>query len=328
MHPILQNLRSSVESPGDIKNDHIHSVGIASRNDDEANLRRAQRDDNLPSAQVPVVDIFRDPGPKMAEERDLTFKASKSIHLDTDKKLKTEMFEPDLPGTSEAQRHIEASEILRNGQYTRSLEQWSHDNFIKNAKYLLLRSGISLGVTYLDDFLQTYIDNPLSTELVAQLVNLQLHCDEPVLKRVLGDISKRDSHGKFLNQWLVDLISCIYMIIRDEQTISQRLSAILTCSNHLALYFAKKASGGFYPTADKLAKTHTYFRRIILAILRLAENVGSYKRNCVPPQPFKKSKVEVEPSDESYMFSLRGALEQPDSEEEEDEETWIRQMHH
>ena len=338
MHPILQNFRSSLEdSPNVISSsgttelkddkDKILNVGIASKHDEEAILRESQRLDKISKSKIPKTDVFRDEEPKMAEERDLIYNASKYINLDLEKKLEPEMFKPDFPGTNAAQRHIEATEVYRNGNYTRDLEQWSHDTFVSHAKQLLLRPNISLGITYLDDFLQTYLDHSNSSELTFQLITLLSHTSEPCLRRLLSSISQKDSKGNFKQQWLIDLVTCLYLIIRDEQNLSERLSALLTTSNHLALYFSKKASGGFYPTADKLAKTHIYFKRIILAILALADNIGSYTRNPQCRRPIKRSKLEVEPSDDSYMFSLKGALETPESDEEEEWSKTEHQIH-
>ncbi|AAA84973.1 52K [Ovine adenovirus 7] len=329
MHPILQNLRSSLETPDlssnspgtsnkNEKDEFEPAVGISSKPSDEFNMRRSQRDDNLPKSQIPVVDILHDKNPKMAEERDLMYKSSACIKLDDSKQLKTDMFRPDFAGTSPAQRHIEAAELKRNGSYTRSLEQWTHDSFISHVKQLLSRPFISLGITYLDDFLQTYLDHTESSSLNFQLFTLINHCSENTLKRILKHISKKNEKNQYVNQWLIDLITCIYLIIRDEQNVTEQVNALLVTSNHLALHFAKKATGGFYPTADKLAKTHIFFKRIILGILSLAESIGCYTVNPYCKNPLKKSKVEVEPSDEMYMFSLKGALEHPDSDEDED----------
>ncbi|AAK13168.1 52K protein [Bovine atadenovirus D] len=338
MHPILQNFRSSLEDSShaisssgtseliDDKNKNFN-VGIASKHDEETTLRETQRNDKIPKSKIHKIDVFRDEEPKMAEERDLIYNASNHISLNLDKKLEPEMFKPDFPGTNAAQRHIEAAEVHRNGNHTRDLEQWCHDTFVSHAKQLLLRPNLSLGMTYLDDFLQTYLEHSNSSELTFQLITLLSHTTEPTLRRLLSSVSQKDSKGNFKQQWLIDLVTCLYLIIRDEQNINERLSALLTTSNHLALYFAKKASGGFYPTADKLAKTHIYFKRIILAVLALADNIGSYNRNPHCRRPLKKSKLEVEPSDDSYMFSLKGALETPESDEEEEWNKTEHQIH-
>ncbi|AFV70636.1 52K [Bovine adenovirus 6] len=329
MHPILQNFRTSMEDSANVNNssgtselnednEKVLNVGIASKHDEEANLRESQRNDRVPKAKIPKIDVFRDEEPRMAEERDLIYNSSKYINLDMDKKLEPDMFRADFPGTNSAQRHIEAAEIHRNGNYTRDLEQWTHDTFVSHVKQLLQRPNLSLGITYLDDFLQTYLEHPNSSELTFQLITLLSHTTEPTLRRLLSNVSQKDVKGNLKQQWLIDLITCLYLIVRDEQNLVERLSAILTTSNHLALYFSKKASGGFYPTADKLAKTHIYFKRIILAILSLADNIGSYNRNTQSRRPLKKTKLNLEPSDDSYMFSLKGALENPESDEEEE----------
>ncbi|QSV39476.2 52K [Bovine adenovirus 7] len=326
MHPILQNLRTSLDtadSPGIVNiADCEGCVGIASKPDEQTKFRRSQRDDRLPKAQIPLEDIHSDPEPKMAEERDLQYKASNVIKLDENKVLKSDDFKPDFPSSSPAQRHIEAAKIKRDGDYTRSLEQWSHDTFISHCKQLLTRPCTSLGIIYLDDFLQTYLEHSNSSSLNFQLFTLINHVNEPMLKRLLKSISDKNEKG-FVNQWLIDLITCMYLILRDEKDLDNQISALLITSNHLALHFAKKASGGLYPTADKLAKTHIFFKRIILGILALAESIGSYTKNPVSKRPVKKSKTEIEPSDQMYMFSLKGALEAPESDDEEEEWTTL-----
>lgn len=329
MHPILKNIRSTVElsSPStstshrqdyDTQDIGMVSCGIASKSEETDVLRTKQREERLPQAQIPVVDLFRDNSrPYMEDERDLRYNSAASLDIDSDKKLDVTDFRPDLMGSNKGQRHLEASELKRNGTHTRDLEQWAFDEFVSHAYQLILRPQTSLGLLYLADFVDTFVSQPPSHAMYSQMVLLLNHTQEHTLKRALGRITEKDEKGHLLYQWLIDLINVLDMIFRDEHTSRERLTALLTTTNHLALYFSKKASGGHYPSADKLAKTHTYFKRLVLSILALAESLGCYSRNTVPHRPLKQAHTFPETTDESYMFSLKGALEATHSDDEE-----------
>lgn len=332
MHPILKNIRSTVEHATPAmpeRADHptnatnsMTACGIATKHEEADILRYKQKDDRLPGAKVPVVDVFRDKtNHYMDGERHLRYHAANDIVIDADRKLDVDDFRPDFLGSNEAQRHMQAAEIKRNGNYTQDLEQWAFDNFVEHARQLIIRPHTSLGLLYLSDFIDTFLDHNPTHDLVSQMILLQNHTREPTLRRAFSKITEKDRQGRYIYQWLLDLITVLDMIFRDEHTDRERLTAILTAINHIALHFAKKASGGHYPSADKLAKTHTYFKRLVLAILALAETIGSYTRNPSAVRPIKRAHALDENDDESYMFSLKGALECP---EEEEEETWLQ----
>lgn len=301
--------------------DNLVACGIASVGDSHDLLRHKQRQDRLPAASVPVVDLFRDKSRSyMEDERHLHYHAGNEIELDKNRLLDVDDFRPDYDGTNAAQRHMQAAEIKRNSNHTRDLEEWAFDAFVDHARQLVMRHQTGLGILYLHDFISTFLDHPPSHELLMQLFTLQNHTRDPTLKRCLSKISERTSNGELVYQWLVDLIAVIHMIFRDEQSVRERLTALLTTVNHISLHFAKKAVGGRYPSSDKLAKTHTYFKRIVLALLSLADSIGCYSRNSTPPRYQKRMHIMPETSDESYMFSLKGALESPDTDEDADSE--------
>lgn len=342
MHPILKNIRSTVEHASSALTeppkqdtgylnlagsspDNLVACGIASAGDSHDLMRYKQREDRLPSASVPVVDLFRDKTHQYKEdERHLQYHAGASMELDKSRLLDVDDFRPDFQGTNVAQRHMQAAEVKRNSNHTRDLEEWAFDAFVDHARQLVLRPQTALGVLYLHDFISTFLEHPPTHELVMQLLTLQNHTSDPTLKRNLSKIIDRSANGDLVYQWLIDLIAVIHMIFRDEQTVRERLTALLTTVNHISLHFAKKASGGRYPSSDKLAKTHTYFKRIVLAILSLADSIGCYGRNPGSLKHPKRAHIMPETSDESYMFSLKGALESPDTDEEADTEPlWI-----
>ncbi|AII22565.1 52K [Lizard adenovirus 2] len=328
MHPILKNIRSAPDQSRleDLKPYGHDSTccpethcGIAATGGLEDQLRSKQREDRQPKPAAPLVDYHRDDKKIYGEgERDLLYKSSACVSLD-DSPISSEDFEPDDMG-SRAMRHMEASKLVRNGQHTRDVERWQYDTFKSHVFQLLGRPFTSLGVLYLSDFLNTFVELPPNHALTMQLVTILNHTSEPTLRRILKDIGEKDGEGHLKNEWLLQLVNIIEMIFKDEPSDKTRLTAILTVANELALSFAKKASGGNFPTTDRLSKTLTYFRRIILAILNLAESIGCYTNNYSARRPEKRCKVSPETSDESYMFSLKGALEAPESDEEEE---WI-----
>lgn len=323
MHPILKNIRSAPdqENPEDFKENRDLHCGIATKGGLEEHLRCKQREDRLPKPAPPLLDLHRDDSNLYGEgERDMQFKASAHVQLD-DRPVSYQDFAPDEMG-NRAMRQMEAAKLVRNGNHTRDVEQWQFDSFKNHLCNLLRRPFTPLGMLYLSDFLNTYVELPPNHSMAMQLVTILNHTGDGVLRRLLKEIGEKNADGGLKNEWLLQVISIMEMIFKDERQEKERLTALLTVANELALKFAKKASGGQFPTTDRLSKTLTYFRRIILAILALAESIGCYTNNYCARRPEKRCKVETEPSDESYMFSLKGALENPDSDEEE--EPWMR----
>ncbi|UJZ92506.1 52K protein [Barthadenovirus sternae] len=319
MHPIMKNIRSTVSNCEGDGSQRIIDCGIANKGDEIFELRQQQRDDkNTTNSTLPeAVDIFRDPEPKMSEERDLVFKSGLSLDVDKGRKLEPNDFKPDVIGSNSALRHMQAAEMHRNSSHTADLEIYAHDMFMITVRQLLKHPSTKLGLLYLCDFLDNYVNSKPTHELAVQMVTLQHHIDSPVLRRIFSKINCRDDKGNLTQQWILNLINVIQMIVEEEMSVSSQLCGIGVACNKLALHFAKKASGGHYPTADKLAKTSTYFRRIIVAILNLAKSIGCYERNTTPRLPLKKSHREVETGDDAYMFSLTTALEGPESDEED-----------
>ncbi|ABA47238.1 52K [Snake adenovirus 1] len=321
MHPILKNIRSQPDQGrAEEHNPELH-CGIAGTGGLEEQLRSKQREDRFHKACPPAVDLNRDDTQLYGEgERDLRLKSSACVQLDRTP-VTPEDFVPDDMG-SRAIRQMEAAKLVRNGQHTRDVERWQHDTYCSHLTQLLVRPLTSLGVMYLADFLNTFVELPPNHTLTMQLVTIINHTSEPTLRRLLKDIGEKDAEGHLKNEWLLQLLSIIEMIFKDEPSERARLTALLTVTNEVALNFSKKASGGNYPTTDRLSKTLTYFRRMIVALLALAESLGCYTNNYCARKPEKRCRTQVEPSDESYMFSLKGALEAPESDEEEEE--WIR----
>lgn len=325
-HPILKNIRCSPDRVSHYAEERpatASGCGIASDGGRETQLRTTQREDRAPKAIGPGVDLFRDPSSRMDEERDLRYKSAAAIAL-TEEKVSPEHFDPDLCGSA-GQRLMEASKLHRDGMKTRDAERYQHDTYVKHLLQLICRPDTALGMLYINDFFCTMLEQAPSHSHAMQHMVFLNHTTEPTLRRLLKNITDKDEEGNLKNQWLLSLMGIMDMIFRDEHSPKEKLTALLTVTNELALSFSKKATGGF-PTTDKLAKTHTYFRRIILGLLSLAESLGCYKHNYVVPRAQKRAKTEVEPSDESYMFSLKGALEAPESDEDEEsqseEEEW------
>lgn len=253
----------------------------------------------------------------MDEERDLAYHAGNAVKLDRERCFTPRDFEPDLPASNAALRHTMVADLQRDATHTRSLEKWAHDSFMAECRVLLTKHSTRLGMLYLSDFLHMFVGAPPRHELAMQMVALQQHADSAPLRRILRDVTKREGE-QLVNQWFLDLVEVIQMVMDEESRISTQLSAIGVVCNRMSLHFAKKACGGHYPTADKLAKTSMYFRRIILATLTLADKIGCYERNTVQRRGKRKADSRVEESDETYMFSLKHALEERESDEEDE----------
>lgn len=314
----MKSMRSSF-AKGDAED--VVDCGIAQKGDDAFETRaQMSRDKRNSHVEAPKAkDIFRDSEPAMAEERDLKYHAGNAIELDRNKCLRPADFSPDFPGSNAALRHAEAAELQRDAVHTRSLEKWAHDSFMAHARVLLCKQSTRLGMLYISDFLQMYVTSPPRHELAMQMVAIQQHVDSPPLRRILKEITKQNANGGLSNKWFIDLVEVMQMVLEEESSISTQLSALGVVCNRMSLHFAKRACGGHYPTADKLAKTSVYFRRVIMSLLSLADKLGCYERNSVSRRPKRKADKDVEVGDETYMFSLKSALEEPESDEEDDE---------
>lgn len=316
MHPIMKSMRSSIEKG---EPDVTLDCGIAQKGDDafEARAQMARDKSNATSLPQPK-DLFRDPEPKMSEERDLMYNAGNVLALDTNRRLRPEDFVPDMPGSNAALRHMQAAELHRDAKHTRSLEQWAHDSFMAHSRLLLAKHSTKLGMLYLSDFLHMYVTSPPRHELAMQMVAIQQHTDSAPLRRILKNITSKNQSGELANQWFIDLLEVMQLIVEEESSLSTQLAAMGVVCNRMALHFAKRACGGRYPTADKLAKTSVYFRRIMMALLVLSDKLGCYERNTVPRKSRRRADRYVEEDDASYMFSLKSALEDPESDENDD----------
>lgn len=315
MHPIMKNLRNALDGSDSPAADR----GIAQRGDANFDTRaQIAKDKSENFGLPPATDLFREGEVKMEDERDLMFKAGESMKV-SEKVLEPDDFRPDFPGSNAALRHTQAAELKRNASHTRSLEQWAHDTFMADARALLVKHSTRLGLLYLNDFLEMYTHSKPMHELAVQLVALSQHTTNRPLQRLLKDIASRNDYGELSAQWYLDLLDVMQMIVEEEKDLRTQLSAIGVTCNRMALHFAKKACGGKYPSADKLAKTSMYFRRILIATLELCERIGCYERNSVPRRPRRAADTKMEDSDETYMFSLRRALEEHSNEEEDDD---------
>lgn len=330
MHPILKNIRTrlctgegGVGETGDhlVFPDGASGAGIATAPHHDHETRAQVLDDKLPPARVEREDVFRSPARRRAEERDLRYHSGKAVRMAGVQKIGPEDFAPDAPGSSRAARLIEAAELRRNAQHTDSLERWAYDAFVNSCRVFLLRGHTGLGMMYLHDFIQTFLAAPPSHALTAQWLTLQHHIESAPLRRAFSLLNEKAADGRPTQQWLVDLVAVLNLILREGgMTLQERLAAISTTCNQLSLHFAKRACQGGYPTADKLSKTNTYFRRTITSILALCEALGRYQTTPVTPRPRKRARQELEDSDASYLFSLERALEEPESDEEDDED--------
>ncbi|QEJ80753.1 52K protein [Amniota adenovirus 1] len=321
MHPAIKAV--SEFSPVDCRdfgNDSSYGL-VADASSESFKARKQSRIESIPHSAPEPKNVFADDvGRKPDETRDLEYKSGLAMRVDTNRVLKEEDFKPDINGSNAAMRRMEACDIKRNAVHTKDAEMWLHDQFMESCKQLLSRPSVELGIVYLGDFIRNYVDRPPNHQLAVQMVLLQQHAD-PCLKRILDSI-KPPSEGSSNNasEWFVDLVGVLEMVVEEERTAESRASAACVIVNKLSLYFAKKASGGSYPTADKLSKTNIYFKRVIISCLKLADRIGCYDRDITArPKRVSRSRRILEPTDAEYLFNLESALEGSESDEDSDE---------
>lgn len=326
MHPAIKAVSSfSTSDSSSIGTDHVSghesAFGVASDSCSESfRARKQARYDSIPACAPEPQNLFSSGRGNMPEEqRDLEYKSGLSMNIDKDRVLTHEDFKPDMKGYNSAIRRMEACDIKRNASHTRDVETWAHDHFMESCKQLFGRPSVELGIVYFGDFVRNYVDRPPNHQLAVQMVLLQQHAD-PCLKRVLSSIKPADDNGKFAWGWFVDLVGVLELVVEEERTAESRTSAAAVIVNKLSLHFAKMASGGNYPTADKLSKTNIYFKRLVVSCLKLADRIGCYDRDLTAhPKPVAKSRRSLEPTDAEYLFSLESALEGAESDEDSEE---------
>lgn len=284
-------------------------VGLASNpNSEKAAIRRGRMEGKR-EARFPKVNLLRD-GPLQPEGLRQSKLEAGSLLRVSDEKLEENDFLPDYPGTSEGARRVEAAMLKQNSQSTVALEKSFMASFLSATRDFLTRYETACGVYMLQDFVHSFVQASDRSTLMAQLSLIRSHIGNGVLSRAFSDL------GDSRNRWCVDLVDMLDSIVNDSNLLlEQMVSACNITVTRLGTFYAKRACGCEYPTSDQVMKCVTFFCRVLVALLGLAQTLGCYsvgvvsRRNRTMPAGHAASNVPDEISDYDFMLSLQDALE-------------------
>lgn len=183
-----------------------------------------------------------------------------------------EMSEGD--GISAAKAHLLASDLVTAYEQTVKAESTFQASFNNHVRTLVSRQETAVGLMHLYDFVCAYMEHPQSKALWAQLLLIAQHCrDHGLIREALLNIADPT------NRWLADLIGLLQTIIVQEHelSVSEKVAAINYAIMQLSRFYARKVYRTVYAPIDREVKVNTFYMRVVLAILALADDLGVYR---------------------------------------------------
>lgn len=316
MHPVLRQMKPLAATMADYGNEP-HALGCES----EGLVRltggaapeshpRVQMKREASEAYVPDRNVLRESEELSAGEpetaRHLRFEAGRTLRErhSAERVLDAEDFEVDeRTGVSPASAHLRAADLVTAYEQTVKEEVNFQTTFNNNVRTLISRETVAMGLMHLWDFVEAYIGNPSSKALTAQLFLIAQHSrDEGVLREALLTIAEPDS------RWLVDLLSLLQTIVVQERSLSlsEKVAAINYSIFTLSRHYARKIYKSVFVPIDKEAKINTFYMRMVVKLLVLADDLGMYRNERIERVVSSTRRREL--SDKELMFSLQRAL--------------------
>lgn len=320
MHPVLRqmkpaNIAAEMELPEE-------GEGIARVTAEPDRHPRVVLKKDSSEAYIPKTNLARDdPGQYPEYSRDLKLRAGRAMELDPEYKLSDEDFKiPNDVPISKARAHLEAASLASSYQQTVRDERNFQDSFNNHVRTLLTRDEVTTGMLHLWDFVEAYIANPGSKSLTAQLFLIVQHSrDDGIFRDSLMNIAEPEG------RWLLDLINVLQSIIVQEHNlpIAEKVAAINYAAISLGKFYARKIYDSPFVPLDKEVKITTFYMRMILKLLSLADDLGIYRNERMERVVSAGRSREL--NDVELMRHLKRALTGPDMEaiqEEEDDEDY------
>lgn len=258
-------------------------------------------------AYVPPSNVFRDNEGEEAEGmRHMRFESGRALRVGLGAKrvLTDYSFEKDpATGISPGEAHVKAADLVTAYEQTVKEEVNFQTTFNNNVRTLLSREEVVVGLMYLWDFVEAYLDNPLSKALTAQLFLIVQHCrDEGVLRESLLNIAEPES------RWLVDLLNLLQTIVVQEHSLAvgEKVAAINYSIIALSKHYARKIFNSVFVPIDKEAKINTFYMRTVVKLLVLSDDIGMYRNERI--ERAVSGARQREYNDRELMHRLRQAL--------------------
>ncbi|QIZ64186.1 52/55 kDa [Guinea pig adenovirus] len=231
-------------------------------------------------AAVPQKNVLRDacdpPGGSEAEDlRHARYAAGRDIALDPESVIRDDDFVPcDRSGISRARAQLQAADLKTAFEQTVRQESNFQRSFNATVRGIVSRDDVLVGLMHLWDFVEAYVGNPTSKALNAQLFLIAQHSrDEGLFREALLNICDRES------KWLLDLINVLQTIVVQERHLSaaEKVAAVNYSVITLAKHYARRIYQSPYVPLDKELKIATFYMRMVLKILTLADDLGVYR---------------------------------------------------
>lgn len=327
MHPVLRQMKPPPRHENYLSSAAVdmdmpeEGEGIARLTSDPDKHPRVAIKKDSSEAFIPKANLARDDSGQYPEYvRDLRLRAGREMVLDPEYKVTDDDFKitsNDVP-ISRARAHLEAASLASSYQQTVKDERNFQESFNNHVRTLLTRDEVTTGMLHLWDFVEAFLTNPTSKSLTAQLFLIVQHSrDDGIFKESLMNIAEPEG------RWLLDLINVLQSIIVQEHNlpIAEKVAAINYAAMSLGKFYARKIYDSPFVPLDKEVKITTFYMRMILKLLTLADDLGIYRNERM--ERVVSSARSKEFSDVELMKHLRRALTSPEYEtvqEEEDDE--------
>lgn len=277
---------------------------------------RVQMKRETGEAFVPAQNVFRDrEGQEGEGARHLQFESGRLLRAGhpSGRVLTEADFEKDpRTGLSAGEAHLRSADLVTAYEQTVKAEVSFQTTFNNNVRTLISREEVSVGLMHLWDFVESFLENPSSKALTAQLFLIVQHCrDEGVLREALLNIADPES------RWLVDLINLLQTIVVQERGLGlgEKVAAINYSVITLSKHYVRKIFKSVFVPIDKEAKINTFYMRTVVKLLVLSDDLGMYRNERIERAVSGARRREL--NDRELMYSLRRALATSGATEEE-----------
>lgn len=307
MHPVLRQMKP-LPAPAE-RLEAAESQGLARLQGGAAPEAhpRVQMKQEAAEAYIPASNIFRDHEGEEAEGmRHVRFEAGRALRPSHGGKrvLEEQDFEKDpRTGVSPAQAHLKSADLVTAYEQTVKEEVNFQTSFNNNVRTLIAREEVVIGLMHLWDFVQSFLENPLSKALTAQLFLIVQHCrDEGVLRESLLNIAQPES------RWLIDLLNLLQTIVVQERglALGEKVAAINYSIITLSKHYARKIFNSVFVPIDKEAKINTFYMRTVIKVLVLSDDLGMYRNERI--ERAVSGARQREYNDRELMYKLKEAF--------------------
>ncbi|BBE29336.1 encapsidation protein 52K [Bat mastadenovirus A] len=316
MHPVLRQMKPLAASGGraDAESEGLARIQGGAAPEQHPRVRLKQE---AAEAYIPPSNVFRDNEGEEAEgARHLKFEAGRLLKPGhgSGRVLGEKDFEKDpRHGVSPAEAHLRSADLVTAYEQTVKEEVNFQTSFNNNVRTLISREEVVVGLMHLWDFVQAYLENPLSKALTAQLFLIVQHCrDEGVLRESLLNIAEPES------RWLVDLLNLLQTIVVQERglAVGEKVAAVNYSVITLSKHYARKIFNSVFVPIDKEAKINSFYMRAVIKLLVLSDDLGMYRNERI--ERAVSGARQREYSDRELMGRLRRALADTGVVEEEE----------